>query len=66
MTYRIYLRWPGQRVSDKTVTEDLAVAELAYNHLVARPDLVDKPVSVAFTQDGKQIRFHDFRGARKD
>lgn len=66
MTYRTYLRWPGQRVSDKTVTEDLAVAELAYGQLLARPDLIDKPVSAVFTQDGKQLRFHDFRGVGKD
>jgi len=40
MTYRVYLRWPQQRVSDKTVTEDRALAELAYQTLRKRTDLI--------------------------
>ena len=31
MTYRVYLRWNDQRVSDKTVTEDRALADLAFS-----------------------------------
>jgi hypothetical protein len=64
MTYRVYLRWPDQKVSDKTVTEDRAIAELAFKILVARTDLIGKPVGAAFTTkvDGKpqQIAYHAF------
>ena len=28
MTFRVYLRWPNQRVSDKTSTEDRALAQI--------------------------------------
>ena len=51
-------------MSDKTVTEDRALAELAYKTLVARPDLAGKPVGVAFTQRAggqpRQIAYHAF------
>ncbi len=64
MTYRVYLRWPDQKVSDKTVTEDRALAELAFKTLVARTDLIGKPVGAAFTSrvNGvpKQIAYHAF------
>ena len=64
MTYRVYLRWADQRVSDKTVTEDRGLAELAYKTLVAREDLLGKPVGVAFTERAggqpRQIAFHAF------
>jgi hypothetical protein len=64
MTYRVYLRWPDQKVSDKTVTEDRALAELAFKTLVARKDLIGKPVGAAFTArvGGKpqQIAYHAF------
>jgi hypothetical protein len=64
MTYRVYLRWPDQKVSDKTVTEDRALAELAYKTLVARTDLIGKPVGAAFTSrvNGvpQQIAYHAF------
>ena len=33
--YRIYLRHPGQRVSDKTTTSDRVVAEMAFRSIVA-------------------------------
>lgn len=63
MTFRVYLRWAGQRVSDKTVTESRKVAELAYQELLARSDLVGKAVAAAFTEDGKQLAYHQFDGA---
>lgn len=66
MTYRVYLRWPDQRVSDKTVTEDRALADLAFKTLVARTDLIGKPVGVAFTENvgggPQQIAYHAFYG----
>lgn len=67
MTYRVYLRWPDQSVSDKTVTADRAIAELAYQSLLARQDLVGKPVGAAFTSrvNGvpEQIAYHSFDGS---
>ena len=64
MTYRVYLRWADQRVSDKTVTEDRALAELAYKTLLARKDLIGKSVGAAFTQrvggQPQQIAYHAF------
>jgi hypothetical protein len=49
MTYRVYVRWPDSRVSDKTATDDRAVAEFAYQRLIARKDLAGKGAGVAFT-----------------
>lgn len=61
MTYRVYLQWPAQKVTDKTVTESRAVAELAYRELITRTDWPAdaKPLGVAFTQDGKQLAYHN-------
>ena len=65
MTYRVYLRWPNQKVSDKTVTESRELADMSYQLLVARKDLIGKPVGVAFTHNRsgtkpEQIAFHNF------
>jgi hypothetical protein len=65
MTFRIYLRWPGQKVTDKTVTESKEVAEVAYNELVNREYGKQQPLGVAFTEDGKQIRYHNFGDEQK-
>lgn len=61
MTYRVYLRWPGQKTSDKTVTESRSVAELAFKELKAREDLRGRPVGLAFSEDGKQLEYVDFQ-----
>lgn len=63
MTYRVYLRWPGQKVTDKTTTESEAVAKLAFDELKQRNDLRGQPVGAAFTQDGKSIEYFDFAAA---
>lgn len=55
MTYRIYLRWPGQRVSDKTVTDDNMVADLAYCNLIANN--VGKQAAAVKTKDGKNQQY---------
>jgi hypothetical protein len=60
MTHRIYLRWPGQQVSDKTTTESKAVAQFAFDELIARQDLIGQQVDVAWTADGKQQAYHSF------
>jgi hypothetical protein len=63
-TYRVYARWPEQRVSDKTTTESRAVAMFAFQELVDRPWPVGAlPVGIAITQDGKQLDYHTFAAA---
>ena len=63
MTFRVYLRWPGQRVTNKTTTESRTIAEAAYRELLERTDLVGQQVDAALTEDGKQIAYHRFEGA---
>lgn len=65
MTYRVYLRWPDQTVSDKTVTEDRALADMAYQTLLKRVDLVGTRVTASFTyspRGGKAqpVAYHRF------
>lgn len=61
MTFRVYVRWPGQRVSDRTTTESRAVAEVAYGELVERSDLAAQgALGVAFTEDQRQVAYHAF------
>lgn len=60
MTHRVYARWPDQRVSDKTTTEDPEVADLAYRRLLERADLRAAGAHVAWTIDGKQHRYTPF------
>jgi hypothetical protein len=59
-TYRIYARWAGQKVSDKTVTECKKVADFAWNELqqVSWPGEI-KPVGLTFTCNGKQVGYID-------
>jgi hypothetical protein len=59
-THRVYLRWPAQRVTDKTTTNSDAVAKYAYEELQRRADLIGQPVAVAWVCDGKQVAYHDF------
>lgn len=59
--YRVYLRWPPQRVTDTTTTETLEVAEFAFQHLKSRADLRGQDVAVAMTLDGKQQDYFDFK-----
>lgn len=68
MTYRVYLRWPAQKVTDKTITESRTVAELAYEELITRTawPADAKPLGVAFTQDGKQLAYHNFTDSEKN
>lgn len=61
-THRVYLRLPGQRVSDKTVTASAVIARAAWDELVSRQDLCGQDVAVAWTVNGTQFAFHSFRG----
>jgi hypothetical protein len=61
MTYRIYVRWPNQKVTDKTTTESEMVAILAYGQLNIVADELrrDGAVGIVYSSDGKQIAYRD-------
>ena len=59
-TYRVYLRWPGARVSDKTVTESPERALAAFRKLLNLREIRGEKVSLALTMNGKQQYFHRF------
>ncbi len=58
--YRVYLRWPGSRVSDKTVTPHPERALAAFRKLINLTALRGEKVSAALTCNGKQRYFHKF------
>ena len=60
MTHRVYVRWPDQRTTDKTTTDDEAVARFAFDQLRNRGDLVGQRAGVAWSADNKRRAFHDF------
>lgn len=60
MTYRIYLRWPDSRVSEKTVTGNPNVAEAAFRALLGRTDLVGQKVAAVLSLDNRQIEYCRF------
>lgn len=59
--YRIYLRDPQQRVSEKTITGDRAAALAAFANLVNRPDLAGQFMLAVLNQGGRPVAHHDFR-----
>lgn len=61
MIYRIYLRDPQQRVSDKTTTGDRAAALAAFASLVKRTDLDGTHMLAVLNQNGRPVAHHDFR-----
>jgi hypothetical protein len=61
MTYRIYLRDPNQRVTDKTATESKAAALAAFDELVNRTDLDGQKLLAVLNQDGRKIAHHNFQ-----
>lgn len=62
MTFRVYVRWPGQRVSDKTTTDSRAVAELAFRELESTATQLASQgaLGISFTDNGKQIDYRRF------
>lgn len=61
MTYRVYLRDPQQRVTDKTVTGDKAAALAAFASLVDRTDLDGSTLLAVLNCSGRPVAHHDFR-----
>jgi hypothetical protein len=61
MTYRVYVRWPKQRVTDKTTTDNRDVAMIAFDELLRRPGIEKSgALGVALTEDGRQIEYRVF------
>ena len=59
-TFRVYLRYPKQRVAEKTVTSSRVLAWFWYRALCARRDLVGQAVVAVITANGRQLAFHAF------
>ena len=59
-TFRVYLRGPTQRVSDKTVTTQRYLAWMAYRGLCSREDLLGCAIAAVITANGRQLAFHAF------
>lgn len=57
---RVYLRWPEQRVSNKTTTPSNLVADAAYLELINNPDLHGKPCVAIMSDDTQQQKCFDF------
>ena len=58
--FRVYLRWPKQRVSEKTTTQNEAIALQAFDALIRRGDLAGKPVVAMMTHDNRPVKAHPF------
>jgi hypothetical protein len=60
MTYRVYVRWPGQRVSHKTNTISKTIADAAWNELLSLHwDKDNMPLGFAYTHNGEQVEYID-------
>jgi len=60
MTFRVYVRWPDQKVSNKTNTESKEIADAAWNEL---KQLLwtgkQKPIGLVYSCNGKQLNYID-------
>lgn len=60
MTYRIYARWPGQKVTHKTNTESKTVADVAWEELKQIEWEADNmPIGLAYNCDGEKVDYVD-------
>jgi hypothetical protein len=61
MTFRVYVRWPGQQVTDRTSTESRAIAEAAYAELVKNAETFKTKgaLGITFTESGKQVGYEE-------
>lgn len=62
MIFRIYLRSPDQRVTDKTTTGDPEAARAAFRSLVDRTDLDGTDMLAVLNRDGRPVAHHRFDG----
>lgn len=62
MTLRIYVRWPDQSTSHKTNTESRAVADFAFQELVAMADefAAKGALGISYTENGRQVDYRKF------
>jgi len=63
MTWRIYLRHPQQRVTDKTTTEDQATAQVALARLCLLH--AGEPIAAALTRDGRGVDYVELDQLRR-
>jgi hypothetical protein len=61
VTYRVYLRWPAQKISNRTSTESRTVAQGAFDELSADAQRYTEQgaIGIALTLDGKQLQYHE-------
>ncbi len=58
MTHRVYLRWPGQEVTQKTTTESRTVAEFAFLQLCEQPAaILIEAVGISWTENGRHVDY---------
>lgn len=58
--YRIYLKWPESRVSNKTVTPSPPIAEAAFRELLRRQDLIGKKCAAVLSLNNRQLEYCRF------
>ena len=65
MTYRVYVRWPGQKTSHKTASESISIAQAAFDEITdnAARFIEQGALGVTFTKNGKQVNYHQFTDA---
>ena len=63
MTWRIYLRHPGQRVTDKTTTDDHMTAAVAFARLCVVH--AGEPIAAVLTRDGRGVDYVDLTRLRR-
>ena len=63
--YRVYVRWPNQKVTEKTVTDNPIRAQEALRALVMREDLQGVKCAVAYSVDTKQQDYVEMNGEIK-
>jgi hypothetical protein len=59
MTYRVYVRWEGQRTTRKTTTDSEVMANAAFEELVADQENLRQQGALGITlgQDGRQLKY---------
>lgn len=65
MTYRVYVRWPGQKTSHKTASESISIAQTAFDEITDNAVRFTEQgaLGVTFTDNGKQLDYRKFSEA---